>query len=127
MDAIVKLLEAVSKIIEKLTTSRVVLLIVLIFGGIVMSFVYENRHTIVPRLFDSPVMLISSATGIIVFLLGWVFSVLLTRAEKTNAELTESLKQQIDKLNSTLGDYREREAEYLRYVREKSRNEDETL
>lgn len=127
MDAIVKLLEAVSKIIEKLTTSRVVLLIVLIFGGIVMSFVYENRHTIVPRLFDSPVMLISSATGIIVFLLGWVFSVLLTRAEKTNAELTESLKQQIDKLNSTLGDYREREVEYLRYVREKSRNEDETL
>ena len=126
MDAIVKLLEAVSKIIEKLTTSRVVLLIVLIFGGIVMSFVYENRHTIIPRLFDSPVMLISSATGIVVFLLGWIFSVLLTRAEKTNAELTESLKDQIDKLNSTLGDYREREAEYLRYVREKSRNEDES-
>ena len=130
MDALIKLIEALTKIITQLSAGRVVLLILLAFGGVVMSFVYENRQQIIPNLFNSPLMMISTAVGAVLFILGWLFNMLLQRAEKKNAELQDALRSRIAELNSSLGDYRERENELINKISEcglKSKHEDPGL
>lgn len=125
MDALIKLIEALTKIISQLTLVRVVLTVLLVFACVVMSFVYENRQQIIPNLFDSPLLLISTAVGTGVFLLGWIFNILLQKAEKKNAELHEALKSRIGELNSTLDDYRDRERDLIEKISGiKSKHED---
>ena len=123
MDSLVKLIEAFTKVIVQLTIIRVTLVILLAFGAVVMTFVYENRNVIIPTLFKSDMLLIGSGVGAGIFTLGWIFNVMLSRVEKKNEEIHQVLCNRIEELNSIVSDYHDRETNALETLARTNRSD----
>ena len=109
MESFVKFLNAIGALIQQLTSSRVILLIVLGFFAVALSFTYENRQIIFTMIINSPFMLTGGIVGDVILILGWMFSSLVSRADERNEAFHRSLEERIAALNQQIIDCRQRE------------------
>ena len=113
MDSLVKFLNAVGGLLQQLTSSRVILLIILGFFSVALSFTYENRQVIFTMMFNSPFILAGGVVGVVVLVLGWIFNSLVARADERNEAFHRSLEERIAALNVQITDCRQREEECM--------------
>ena len=111
MEQLVKILNAVGGLLKELTSSRVILLIVLGFFAVALSFTYENRQLIFTMIINSPFLLTGGIVGVVILILGWMFSSLVSRADERNEAFHRSLEERIAALNVQVSDCRNREEE----------------
>lgn len=109
MESFVKFLNAIGALIQQLTSSRVILLIVLGFFAVALSFTYENRQIIFTMIINSPFLLTGGIVGVVILILGWMFSSLVSRADERNEAFHRSLEERIAALNQQIIDCRQRE------------------
>ena len=111
METILKILQAVGALIKEVTSAKVLLLFLLGIGGVFVSFTYENRQAIFTQVMASPYLLVGGTSGFLIVFLGYLFSVLVRRADERNEALLLQMQEQIVQLQKQMDDCVERERE----------------
>ncbi len=111
METILKILQAVGSLIKEVTSAKVLLLFLLGIGGVFVSFTYENRQAIFTQVMASPYLLVGGTSGFLIVFLGYLFSVLVRRADERNEALFTQMQEQISQLKVQIEDCNERERE----------------
>lgn len=108
METAVKLLQAVSGLIEKLTASRVFLLMLSALSLVIIAFMYDNRQALFTRALESPILAGAGGVAFVIFCVAWIFNTLVNRADERNEAYIESMKSRVADLQIQLRETQER-------------------
>lgn len=111
METLLKILNAVGTLLKEISYPRVLLILSLGIGFVFIFYTYENRQAIFVQVMASPYLLMGGTGGVLIAGLGWIFSVLIRRADEKNAALFEQMKSQIEQLTEQNENCLERERE----------------
>ena len=111
METLLKILNAVGTLLKEISYPRVLLILSLGIGFVFIFYTYENRQAIFVQVMASPYLLMGGTGAVLIAGLGWIFSVLIRRADEKNAALFEQMKSQIEQLTEQNENCLERERE----------------
>jgi len=111
LETLLKILNAVGTLLKEISYPRVLLILSLGIGFVFIYYTYENRQAIFVQVMSSPYLLMGGTGGVLITALGWIFSVLIRRADEKNAALFEQMKNQIEQLTEQNDNCLERERE----------------
>lgn len=96
METFEKLVIAISNAMEKLTLQKIVLTFAMGLIATFLLYVYEHREDMINKLLSDGVMSQILTGGVVVFILGWIFTVLISKVNAKNDEYIKSLEQRLD-------------------------------
>jgi hypothetical protein len=96
MDAFEKIVIAISNAMERLTLQKIVLTFAMGLIASLLIYVYEHRDIMFDKLMMNPNMSLIFVGALVLFVLGWVFTVLISKVNAKNDDYIKSLEQRLD-------------------------------
>lgn len=104
MDTLIKLLEVVSTIMEKLTLQKIILTLSFGITMITILYMYDHREKIMNQIINDQFSRELIAAGTIVFILVWIFTLLINKVNAKNDEYIKSLESHLEETNKQYKD-----------------------
>ncbi len=103
-DSTAEKINAVGNFITKLTGSRIALAFVMALLGIIAYSLFEARAEVFNVILKSTALMISIGVGSAISLVGWLFSLAISKIEITQQKVESAQQQRIEFLESDVRD-----------------------